>query len=186
MIGMNAGDTRKLWAAPGTVLSQQLGSGDAVVFDVTVTAVDEYITLPDPLPGAPVGEATMEESDTGLAWYDLVEGEGGTPGPTDRVKVHYTGWLVNGEKFDSSKDRGTPFTVNMEGGVIQGWLEGLKTMQVGGTRKLVIPTDLAYGWRPRPGSPIPAGATLIFDVEMIEIIDPAAPPSLEGADPGGK
>ena len=94
--------------------------------------------------------------------------------------MHYTGWLVDGTKFDSSVDRGTPFTVDMQGGVIQGWLEGLKTMKPGGTRKLVIPADLAYGWQPRPGSPIPPGATLIFDVEMLEVADENAPAGDDG------
>ena len=109
----------------------------------------------------------------------MVEGEGDSPSATDKVKVHYSGWLVDGTKFDSSVDRGTPFTVNMQGGVIQGWLEGLKTMKPGGTRKLIIPADLAYGWQPRPGA-IKPGSTLIFDVEMLEIVDENAPVGDDG------
>jgi len=180
--GMRIGDSRKLWAGPGTFPSEQMAQGAPVVFDLRLEGIDEFINVPeaDKLPGEPVGEATVQESPTGLEWYDVVEGEGDSPGPTDRVKVHYTGWLVNGTEFDSSKKSGVPFTVNMQGGVIQGWLEGLRTMKAGGTRKLIIPENLAYGWNPRPGSPIPPGATLVFDVEMLEIADPDAP-----ADSGG-
>jgi len=180
--GMRIGDSRKLWAGPGTFPSEQMAQGAPVVFDLRLEGIDEFINVPeaDKLPGEPVGEAAVQTSPTGLKWYDVVEGEGDSPGPTDRVKVHYTGWLVDGTEFDSSKKSGVPFTVNMQGGVIQGWLEGLQTMKAGGTRKLIIPENLAYGWNPRPGSPIPPGATLIFDVEMLEIENPDAP-----ADSGG-
>ena len=179
--GMKLGETRKIWAPAGSEISRQLRQPDApIVLEISLNGIDQYITLPEALPGADVGEAKMQNSDTGLGWYDVVEGEGDSPGATDKVQVHYTGWLVDGTKFDSSVDRGTPFTVNMQGGVIQGWLEGLKTMKPGGTRKLIIPADLAYGWQPRPGSPIPPGATLIFDVEMLEVADENAPAGDDG------
>ena len=180
--GQRVGDKRKIWASSKTVPSQQMAQGAPVVFDIELQGIDQFITVPAPadLPGAPVGDAQLQTSETGLEWYDVVVGEGGSPASDDRVKVHYSGWLVNGTAFDSSKNSGVPFTVDMRGGVIPGWLEGLKTMQVGGTRKLIIPQQLAYGWNPRPGSPIPPGATLIFDVEMLEIVDEDAP-----ADSGG-
>ena len=179
--GMHVGATRKIWAPAGSEISKQLRNpGSPIVLEIKLNAIDEYITLPGTLPGAAIGESKMQSSETGLGWYDITEGEGPSPSPTDKVKVHYTGWLVNDLKFDSSVDRGVPFTVNMQGGVIAGWLEGLKTMRVGGTRKLIIPAELAYGWKPSSG-PIPAGATLIFDVEMIEIVGPDVP-----AGDGGK
>lgn len=111
-------------------------------------------------------KATTTES--GLAFIDLKVGEGEQPGATDKVDVHYTGWLTDGTKFDSSVDRGTPFPVSMSGGVIKGWLEGLKTMKVGGKRKLIIPPHLGYGER-GAGGKIGPNAVLVFDVEMLAI-----------------
>lgn len=105
---------------------------------------------------------------SGLMYIDLKEGEGAQPQKTDNVEVHYTGWLLDGTKFDSSVDRGKPFQFNLKGGVIQGWLEGVSTMKVGGKRKLIIPGDLAYGKRGSPPK-IPPDATLVFDVELLGI-----------------
>lgn len=109
-----------------------------------------------------------EKLESGLICYDIKVGDGPTPGQSDRVEVHYTGWLTNGTKFDSSVDRGRPFTFSLTGGVIKGWLEGVATMKVGGKRTLVIPSDLGYGDRGSPPK-IPPGATLIFDVELLSI-----------------
>lgn len=107
-------------------------------------------------------------TDSGLSYIDMVDGDGEQPEPTDRVEVHYTGWLTDGTKFDSSVDRGQPFAFSLQGGVIKGWLEGVKTMKVGGKRKLIIPSDLGYGKR-GSGRTIPANATLVFDVELLAI-----------------
>jgi len=110
----------------------------------------------------------ITKSSSGLMYVDLKEGDGATPKATDNVDVHYTGWLVDGTKFDSSVDRGQPFTFNLGGGVIKGWLEGVASMKVGGKRKLIIPGDLAYGKRGAPPK-IPPDATLVFDVELLAI-----------------
>ncbi len=109
----------------------------------------------------------VEKSASGLMWVILKEGTGPQPTPTDMVEVHYTGTLLDGKKFDSSVDRGTPFSFSLKGGVIKGWLEGVALMKVGEKRKLIIPADLAYGAEAKPT--IPANSTLVFDVELLNI-----------------
>lgn len=102
---------------------------------------------------------------SGLQYIDIQEGEGDAPaGRNSRVSVHYTGYLVDGSKFDSSVDRGQPQTFVLSN-VIPGWTEGVGSMRVGGKRKLIIPYNLAYGEAGR--GPIPPAATLIFDVELL-------------------
>ena len=106
------------------------------------------------------------KSASGLVHIDIKVGSGATPSRADRVKVHYTGWLLDGTKFDSSVDRGQPSTFGVTG-VIKGWTEALLTMKVGGKRKLIIPPDLAYGAARK--SSIPPNSTLVFDVELLGI-----------------
>jgi FKBP-type peptidyl-prolyl cis-trans isomerase len=106
-------------------------------------------------------------SPSGLWHVDVAVGSGASPKPTDQVTVHYTGWLTNGTKFDSSVDRGQPATFGLNQ-VIRGWTEGVGGMKPGGKRFLVIPPDLAYGAGGRPPS-IPPSSTLVFEVELIRI-----------------
>lgn len=113
-----------------------------------------------------MAEVTTE---SGLKYDDLVEGKGDAARAGQTVAVHYTGWLTGGKKFDSSKDRGDPFSFTLgKGGVIKGWDEGVQGMKIGGTRKLTIPPQLGYGARGAAGV-IPPNATLIFEVELLGI-----------------
>ena len=104
---------------------------------------------------------------SGLVYEDTVVGEGAEAVAGNYVTVHYTGWLTNGSKFDSSKDRDDPFEFPLgRGHVIKGWDEGVQGMKIGGTRKLTIPADLGYGAR-GAGGVIPPNATLVFEVELL-------------------
>ncbi|WP_414545592.1 FKBP-type peptidyl-prolyl cis-trans isomerase [Nostoc sp. CCY0012] len=106
---------------------------------------------------------------SGLKYVEIEEGTGATPEPGQTVVVHYTGTLEDGTKFDSSRDRKQPFSFKIGvGQVIQGWDEGLSTMKVGGRRQLIIPSELGYGSR-GAGGVIPPNATLLFDVELLDI-----------------
>ncbi|MEX2145621.1 MAG: FKBP-type peptidyl-prolyl cis-trans isomerase [Candidatus Rokuibacteriota bacterium] len=104
---------------------------------------------------------------SGLRYVEIVEGTGAAPATGSTVSVHYTGWLQDGKKFDSSHDRRQPLEFTLgRGQVIQGWDEGLSTMKVGGKRTLIIPAHLGYGDR-GAGGVIPPGATLVFEVELV-------------------
>jgi len=110
----------------------------------------------------------MITTPSGLQYLDIVEGTGAVPKTGQKVSVHYVGTLLNGNKFDSSRDRNQPFEFVLGGNVIKGWNEGIATMKVGGKRKLIVPPELAYGSR-AVGDKIPANSTLIFEVELLEI-----------------
>ena len=111
----------------------------------------------------------MPTTPNGLTYQDVAEGTGAEAKKGDQVSVHYTGWLMDGTKFDSSKDRGDPFEFRLGGGqVIKGWDEGVAGMKIGGTRKLTIPPSLGYGAR-GAGGVIPPNATLVFEVELLGV-----------------
>jgi peptidylprolyl isomerase len=133
---------------------------------VSVLAIGRRASAP---PGGPtkVDEKDYKKTASGLKYAILKPGTGATAKAGDRVGVHYTGWLTDGTKFDSSLDRNQPFKFTLgQGMVIKGWDEGVQGMKVGEKRQLVIPPDLAYG--ERGVGPIPPNSTLIFDVELLE------------------
>jgi FKBP-type peptidyl-prolyl cis-trans isomerase FklB len=113
--------------------------------------------------------AGVIELPSGLQYEIINSGTGEKPKATDTVKAHYAGSLINGQEFDNSYKRGEPLQIPV-GGVIQGWVEALQLMPVGSKWKLFIPSDLGYGDRGAGGS-IPGGAALIFDIELIEIVN---------------
>ena len=118
---------------------------------------------PPPVEGKPV------TTSSGLKYWDVKVGTGATATAGKKVVVHYTGWLTNGTKFDSSVDRKKPFEFTLGAGrVIKGWDEGVQGMKVGGKRRLEIPPSLGYGAQ-GAGGVIPPNATLIFDVELLDV-----------------
>ncbi len=108
-------------------------------------------------------------TDTGLAYKDTVVGDGAQPDKEDTVLVHYTGYLMNGHKFDSSYDRNAPWRMNLARGAIAGFREAVSTMKVGGKRIAFLPPEIAYGERGRPPI-IPPNSTLVFEVELVEVL----------------
>lgn len=170
VMSMNIGGTRLLRIPPELGYGDQ-GAGEVIPPNTTIIL---EVTLRDARPGAAetppeVDESTYEQTESGLEYIDLEVGSGETPEAGQFVSVHYTGWLTDGTKFDSSLDRGRPFEFQLgTGSVIPGWDEGVSTMQVGGKRLLRIPPDLGYGDQ-GAGDAIPPGATLIFEVELLEV-----------------
>jgi FKBP-type peptidyl-prolyl cis-trans isomerase len=151
LIGMKEGGTRSL------VIPPELGYGDADI------------------PGIPAGSTLMFDVELikvkdGLKIEDIVVGSGEEVQVGDRISIHYSGTLLDGSKFDSSVDRGVPFQTRIGvGQLIQGWDIGIIGMKKGGKRKLTIPSELGYGDR-GAGDKIPGGATLVFDVDLLEIL----------------
>ncbi len=114
-------------------------------------------------------EEKVIKTDSGLQYVELKEGDGAVAKKGDTVEVHYTGWLKDGKKFDSSVDRKQPFSFKLGvGKVIKGWDEGVAGMKVGGKRKLIIPSELGYG-KTGAGKDIPPDSELIFEVELLKI-----------------
>jgi FKBP-type peptidyl-prolyl cis-trans isomerase len=119
--------------------------------------------------GPPPVSGETQTTPSGLQYIDVVVGTGAEAQSGQQVTVHYTGWLTNGQKFDSSRDRGKALDFQLsKGSVIQGWVEGVAGMRVGAQRRLIISADLGYGARGYPPV-IPPNSTLIFDVELLGV-----------------
>lgn len=168
---MHEGEKAKLVIPPELAFGEQSGAGGLVPPNSTLIFEVELVSIQTGAPDAPttVKEADYVTTESGLKYHDMVVGEGPSPETGQTVTVHYTGWLEDGTKFDSSLDRGQPFTFPIGmGQVIAGWDEGVATMKVGGKRQLVIPSELGYGEQ-GAGAVIPPNATLIFDVELLDV-----------------
>ncbi len=154
--------------------SLQVGAGAVLLVTLLFLGVTIFSTYYEgviDMSDLPAVDSNIEMTTTasGLQYQDKVVGDGAEALPGQNVTVHYTGWLTDGSKFDSSVDRGTPFDFPLGGGrVIKGWDEGVAGMKVGGIRVLVIPSDLGYG-DSGAGASIPPGATLVFQVELLDV-----------------
>jgi FKBP-type peptidyl-prolyl cis-trans isomerase len=149
--------------SPRSILTALATAAVALVLCVTATAANAANAAPAKTTGKGV------TTPSGLKYWDLKKGTGAIAKAGDQVKVHYTGWLTDGKKFDSSVDRGEPFAFKLGAGmVIKGWDEGVAGMKVGGKRQLRIPADLGYGARGAGGA-IPPNSELIFDVELLGV-----------------
>ena len=143
------------------------GKNHEILVDGSTGAIMQN-TEKNRFPGEDIGDLEVITTPEGLMYVDLVEGDGAMPpNSSANVTVHYSGYLTDGTKFDSSLDKGQPITFPLNG-VIPGWTKGVGSMKIGGKRKLIIPYAMAYGANGRPPV-IPPKATLIFDVELLEI-----------------
>lgn len=157
---------RRYLVIPSELALGEAGGGRVPPNATLIMEVELLEVLPIVLPTS-IDEGDFTTTDSGLMYYDIVEGDGAVAESGQEVTVHYTGWLTNNVKFDSSLDRDEPFTFVLGSGqVIQGWDEGVAGMKVGGQRQLMIPAELGYG-EMGAGS-IPPGATLIFEVELLD------------------
>jgi peptidylprolyl isomerase len=165
---MKKGGKAKLVIPPELAYGAQ-GAGGVIPPNATLTFEVELVNIYSGAPDKPtaVRESQYTTTASGLKYYDINPGDGPTPTPGELVVVHYTGWLEDGTKFDSSLDRGQPFSFVLGAGeVIPGWDEGVAGMKINGKRQLVIPPELAYG-ATGAGGVIPPNATLIFEVELV-------------------
>lgn len=171
---MKVGGKARLIIPPDLAYGEQGAGGGVIPPNATLRFEVELVAAepgPPPPPEAPtkVDEADYTTTASGLRYYDFEEGSGDLPKEGQTATVHYTGWLEDGTMFDSSLMRGQPFSFPVGAGqVIPGWDEGVVSMKVGGKRQLVIPAKLAYGEQ-GAGGVIPPNATLIFEVELLEV-----------------
>jgi peptidylprolyl isomerase len=171
---LSVGDKARL-IIPGDLAYGEAGrpgipSNATLIFDVELMEIAEG----PPESPAEVDEDDYEVSDTGLKYYDLVAGDGVSPEPGLAAMIHFTLWLEDGTMLGSTVGSGQPVPVSLGSGqLFAGWEEGLATMQVGGSRQLVIPPELAFGETGTPDGSIPPNATIIIEVELLDVIDPA-------------
>ncbi len=167
---MSPGEKARLWIpaklAYGDTPAQPGMPSGMLVFDVELLEIATAPKAPAVPPDVKAAPATAKKTESGLAYRVLQKGTGTRhPKPTDRVKVHYSGWTPDGKMFDSSVTRGEPTAFGLNG-VIKGWTEGVQLMVEGEKTRFWIPGALAYGDNPRPGAP---GGPLVFDIELLSI-----------------
>jgi len=168
--GMRIGGRRLLVIPPEQAFGERAMPG--VPSNSTIVMELELVEIV--LKMTPTQDADLIETDSGMKYTDVKVGDGTSPEPTSRVRVHYTGWLEDGTIFDSSVAKGAPATFVLNR-VIPGWTEGVGSMKVGGKRKLILPPALAYG--EKGGRGIPPNSTLTFEVELLEVLPPATMPA---------
>jgi len=171
VIGMKAGEKRQLIIPPKIGYGDEGTPNGPIPPKATLTFEVELVKLGDLFKPSDkptkVEQSAIKTNPSGLKYAILKPGDGAEAKKGQNVKVHYTGWLENGKKFDSSVDRGQPFQFPLGGRrVIKGWDEGVEGMKIGEKRQLIIPADLGYGDR-GAGNAIPPGATLIFEVQLL-------------------
>jgi peptidylprolyl isomerase len=169
LVTMKIGGKRMLIIPPALGYGSK-GAGDRIPPNSTLIFEIELLNIKKPFIDIDFELSGKENvSESGMVMIDHIVGSGQMPQNGQQVIVHYTGKLENGQKFDSSHDRGSPFVFVLgEGRVIKGWEEGLSSMKIGGKRTLIIPPYLAYGSR-GAGNVIPPNATLLFEVELVDI-----------------
>ena len=151
-------------------LDQRLQARKVAEAEASAKAGETFLATNAKKPG-------VKTTASGLQYQVLTEGKGAKPTASDMVRVHYKGELLDGKVFDSSYDRGEPAVFSLQQ-VAPGWAEGVQLMSVGSKYKLWIPSKLGYGEQGTPGGPIPPNATLVFEVELLDIVKPdAAPPT---------
>lgn len=156
------GETEEIFAQFQTVMMERQKKQADAAASVNIEAGKKFMAAESGKPG-------MNSTESGLMYEVVKLGEGERPTAESTVKVNYEGTLIDGTKFDSSYDRGQPAQFPLSG-VIRGWTEGLQLMPVGSTFRFIIPADLAYGNNAPPGSAIKPGSTLVFKVELLEIV----------------
>jgi len=170
--GMRAGGKRTLVVPPGLAYGETGAGEGRIPPNATLTFEIELLTVSGlPAESPPEVSGDQQELEGGLVAIDVVEGRGGEAATGDTVFVHYTGWLeTDGKRFDTSliTPRALDFTIG-EAGIIRGWSVGVPGMKEGGTRRLIIPAALAYGQEGAGDGAIPPDATLIFDIQLVEI-----------------
>lgn len=173
LLMLNEGGRAFLLAPPELAYGEDgapgVGPNETLIFDIVLLNVFDG----SPTSLVLAGEGDFTETDSGLKLYDVEAGDGDSPGTDFMASVHFTAWLEDGTKIDSTLDRDLPYTFTFDQGqMISGWEEGIRSMQVGGKRQLMVPPELAYEDAGIDGA-VPGGATLIFDVELLGILRPA-------------
>ncbi len=167
VVGMKVGGKRQLVIPPE--LGYGVAGGGNIPANATLIIELELTKVSDPAKQTDVDPTAFTTTSSGLQYYDIQVGVGPNPSNGQTLVVNYTGWLENGVEFDSTSLRGKPFIFKLGAGqVIKGWEEGLAGMQLGGKRKLIVPSGLAYG-KNGAGNIIPGDTNLVFEIELIEI-----------------